>query len=323
MSVSDPSPDLRPLAQAVARRDGDGLAFDVGPQVVHVRGDLDLVEEVLGLCDGRRTVGEIAAEVGDEVAADVSELVGTLAQHRVVVDCAEAWRLFHRQSSVGSGLYRAVDEATVLELQRQAFRPQGLLDRVESLRSRRGEVHALAERRASAVPARPPRPPTFAELSTLLSAMYGHGEAGGRPVPSAGALYPLILHAAVRSPLPPLEPGLWWYDPAADALRLASGDRAEAADLFVPQPVSDALLTRQHPVIFVSAELRRPSRKYASRSYRFALMEAGAAMQNAYLAGAELGLPVRAVAGFDDDRAHAYLSLPDGSVVLLAVLVGS
>jgi SagB-type dehydrogenase family enzyme len=87
--------------------------------------------------------------------------------------------------------------------------------------------------------------------------------------------------------------------------------------------MNDELLAPGRPLLFVSADLERPSRKYSNRGYRYALMEAGAAMQNAYLAAAELGLPIRAIGGFHDDRAHEYLDLPEQVRPLLALLLGT
>jgi nitroreductase len=52
-------------------------------------------------------------------------------------------------------------------------------------------------------------------------------------------------------------------------------------------------------------------------------MEAGAAMQNAYLAAAELAVPIRAVGGFDDPAVHDALDLPSDVRPLLALVLGS
>ena len=108
----------------------------------------------------------------------------------------------------------------------------------------------------------------------------------------------------------------------ARALARAQG-RLDAAPLFASHPTTDPLISAGHPIVFVSADLARPSRKYANRAYRLALMEIGAAMQNAYLIGAELRLPVRAVAGLIEEEADSFLELPADAHALLAMLVGS
>ena len=52
-------------------------------------------------------------------------------------------------------------------------------------------------------------------------------------------------------------------------------------------------------------------------------MEVGAAMQNAYLAGAELGVPVRAIGGFADRATAELLDLQGGAEPLLVLLLGA
>jgi SagB-type dehydrogenase family enzyme len=324
--------NLRPLVRGLPYRSGDALVFVVGQREVRVGGDLAFVQDVLARCDGRRSVTELVAELdadqasvkgGADGGSDARELVEALLEQGVIVDCSEAWRIFHAQSSVGSGLFRAIDEETVAALERQSFEPGGPLEEPVSLTPARASLQELAERRASATPGSRPRSVTFPELSAVLVAMYGRGPRGRRTVPSAGGLYPLAVHVLVRSALDSIEPGLWWYDAAHASIRLASRDVVDTGELILSLPLTDALLSRGHPVIFVSADIERPSRKYSNRAYRFALMEAGASMQCAYLAGAELGVPVRAVGGFDDDRVHSFLDLPGGAVPLLAVLLGS
>jgi hypothetical protein len=81
-------------------------------------------------------------------------------------------------------------------------------------------------------------------------------------------------------------------------------------------------LANELPVLFVSADVGRGAEKYASRAYRLALMETGAVAQNAYLAAADLKVPIRALLGVDDRGALPLLALPDGAVPLLALLLG-
>ena len=87
--------------------------------------------------------------------------------------------------------------------------------------------------------------------------------------------------------------------------------------------VTDPLLARDEPLIALSADMRRPSRRYGARGYRLALMEAGAVMQNAYLVGAELDVPVRACAGYLDAGVGSLLELPDGVVCVLLLFAGA
>jgi len=314
--------ELRPLAQHVPRPDGDdALVFITPEREVRVEGDPRLAAEVLSRCDGLRTAEEIARGFGDGLADDVLELIEILADNEVVVDCTQAYRQFHRHSALRSGFFREIDDADLDALMRQTFEPSGLLERRERLQPRLGPVLDLTRRRSSAWSGRE-RPVSYPELSTVLSAMYRLGDEI-RPVPSAGAIYPLVLHVAIREPLPPLEPGLWWYDPRARELRLLDEGHIQVEPPLIPHPTTDPLIAAGRPVVIISADLERAARKYSNRGYRYALMEAGATMQNAYLAAAELDLPVRAVGGFDDEGLHELLDLPERVRPLLALLIGS
>jgi len=321
--LTEPGGDIRPLAAAAPRRTSTGVAFTVQAREVEVRGDADLVESVVGLCDGRRSLGELVDAVGPDRRGDVTELVERLLAHGVLLDCTRAYRLFHWQSSNDSPFFRELDDDALAALEAETFAPRAVLERAVDLEPRRTALERVIERRASAW-AGPSRPVGFEELSALLVAMYGgpRPPLDRRPVPSGGALYPLALHVVAREAVGRLEPGLWWYDPAAGSLRLLRSDRLDVDHVFVSDPMTDPLVAAHNPLVFISADLERGPRKYANRGYRWALVEVGAVMQNAYLLAAELGLPIRAIGGFMDEAARDYLDLADEVWPMLAVLLG-
>jgi SagB-type dehydrogenase family enzyme len=319
---TDPDDDVQPLLAGVVRWEPAGACLDVGDTEVHVAGDGAALAAILGACDGRTTIGELTARHGD----DARTLLITLLDQGALVDGAQAWRVLHRQSSAGSALGRPVDDATIVELQAGGYAPAAPLDAGVVLAPAPTTTAALGARRRSLAAGDPPAGATFATLSAVLAAAYGVPARSGGPrsgtVPSAGALYPLIVHVLLRVPLGPAREGLWWHDPRTLLLHHLGPAPADAGALFVPEPSCTALLARDQPIVFVSADLARPSRKYGARAYRYALLEAGAAMQAASLAATELGLPLRVIGGIDDAAVHRLLRLPDAGVALLALLVG-
>jgi SagB-type dehydrogenase family enzyme len=323
MSDYDGPSELRPLAAALPRRDGDGVVFALPQRDVRVDGDAETVERMISLCDGRHTLSEIAAAFDDGAAEDVDELARTLVASGALVDCTQAYRIFHWQSSTESGYFRGLDDEQLAVLAAETFQPDRLEGPPEALAPLSTAVTDIAARRASALPQRGRREVAYAELSSLLEAMYASEPDARRPVASGGALYPLVIHVVARTGVEPLRPGLWWYDPAAAALRLIRSDGLDLYDVILHDPVADALVAAGGPVVFISANLERTSRAYANRGYRWALIEVGAVLQNAYLVAAELDVPVRAIGGFLDERTHAFLGLPDHVRPMLAVLLGS
>jgi SagB-type dehydrogenase family enzyme len=317
-----PLDEIRPLVDQVPRELDGGLVFGAGSREVRVEGESGLVLEVLGLCDGRRSVSEIAAAFG-ELAFDVRELLSALLDEGVAFDSSQAWQGFHQRVVGAPATLRPSDDERIRCANEERFSHEGGM-RAEPLAPSEGRLLELAALRRSSFPGEGRHAVTFAELSLVLRAMYGRGASRARrSVGSGGALYPLVLHALAPSAVTPLEPGLWWYDPASERVQQVTGDPPPPSELLVRERISDGLLEGGQPVVFVSADVGRTSARYSNRAYPLALMEAGAAMQNAYLAGAELGLPVRAIAGLDDAATQRALQLPDGVVPLLALLLGS
>lgn len=313
---------VRPLIAGTVRWEDDAAIVELGTSEVRVQGEAAALRTILGACDGRSTLAQLQERHGSEVR----ELLALLLRRGAAVDGEQAWRVLHRQSSVGTALGRPIDEEELVALAGTHFAPEPLPERSVALAAETTAVGALAGRRRSMTLQDAPRAATFEELSALLAAAYAVTQAPGAPasgsLPSAGALYPLVIHVLLREPLGPAEPGLWWHDPRALRLHRLADVPPAVEPLFVPEPSCAALLERGQPIVFISADLRRPSRKYGARAYRYGLMEAGAAMQAAYLVATELGLPMRAIGGIDDAAVHCLLGLPETAVALLALLIG-
>ncbi|MBA2346665.1 MAG: nitroreductase family protein [Solirubrobacterales bacterium] len=312
---------VRPLLAGPVRWDADGATIDIGMDEVRVDGDPATLAMILDRCDG----GSSLRELVPEPAGPARELVELLLRRGALVDAEHAWRVLHRQSSAGSALGRGASTAEVAALCAESYAaPHG--ETSVALDARPGALSGITTARHSWQPADPRRATTFAELSSILELSYGlHRTPAGRrgTIASAGGMHPLVLHVLLRDPLGPAEAGLWWFDPLAARLRrVRAADEDEIDTLLLDEPSTRELISRRGPVVFVSADLRRPSRKYGARAYRYALMEAGGAMHAALLAAAELSVPARPIGGIDDRLVHSALELPDTAVALLALLLG-
>jgi SagB-type dehydrogenase family enzyme len=159
-------------------------------------------------------------------------------------------------------------------------------------------------------------------LGALLEASYSSSvrEPGvpRRPVPSAGALYPLELYVlALR--VETVEPAVLHYDPFRHRLEaLAALEPAEVGAAVLDPAVADSAAA----LLVVTAMFWRSRFKYGTRGYRFALLEAGHAVQNAVLAAAALRVPALPVGGFYDRKLDALVGadgLDEASVYALVV----
>ena len=164
-----------------------------------------------------------------------------------------------------------------------------------ALRGRLGGV--IASRRSE----RPDvlRPVRLRDIATLLAASCAalrRGSSLRRPVPSAGALYPLEAYV-VAPAVSGLEPGVYHYDPFRH--RLALLGRFAFADLretLVDQSLADVTAA----LLVVTGVFWRSRVKYGPRGYRFTLLEAGHLVQNALLASTDLELAALPLGGFHD-----------------------
>lgn len=142
------------------------------------------------------------------------------------------------------------------------------------------------------------------DVATLVESFYHHLEA---PYPSAGALYPvhvvgeLLGKGVCRATAPGFEPE--W-----SAITTSAGN------------VEDPALAQTAARIWFTIDLDRAAQKYGSRSYRYGLIETGAAATYLEHVAASLGIDTRPFGGFDDDEVAQRLGAQHG--VLIAHCLG-
>jgi SagB-type dehydrogenase family enzyme len=164
-------------------------------------------------------------------------------------------------------------------------------------------------------------------VATLLSAAYGcgrvvkFGDAGwpARPVPSAGARYPLELHLAVRA-VDCLPAGTYRYLPYEHALAPTgpSVSFAHLADIFFRQPY----LTPAAAIVVIAGNFEQTTARYGDRGYRYVLFEAGHVAQNVLLAATALGVGGLSLGGFLDDMLANTLQVSSQVAPLYGVALG-
>ncbi|SVA31580.1 uncharacterized protein METZ01_LOCUS84434 [marine metagenome] len=131
------------------------------------------------------------------------------------------------------------------------------------------------------------------------------GEVHYRAAASAGALYPIELYL-VCGDLPGLEPGVYHYAPADNALtQLRAGDYRGN---FAAAAADESLAST--PVAVVStAVFWRSAWKYRTRGYRYCFWDNGTVMANLLAIANSLGQPARLLAGFVDRDVDAVLGV--------------
>jgi SagB-type dehydrogenase family enzyme len=166
-------------------------------------------------------------------------------------------------------------------------------------------------------------------LATVLHAGYGvqqQMELGSlefplRPVPSAGALYPLELYLLARE-VDGLEAGVYHYEiftHELEEIRLVPLPPRFVEYLFMGQ----FYVGRAAAIVVMTAVVHRSLRKYGDRGYRYVLFEAGHVAQNLNLMGAACGLGSLNLGGFFDHDLAALLEVPlESEIPLYAIALG-
>jgi SagB-type dehydrogenase family enzyme len=171
------------------------------------------------------------------------------------------------------------------------------------------------------------RPLSLADLVGMLHAGYGVlGDALAgqttfkhRPVPSAGARYPLSLYVLARS-LDGADRGVYRYEAERCEL-VAVGSRPDdgaIAEIFIDQPY----VASASAILMITAQLALTLERYGARGYRYVLFEAGHVSQNIALCAAASGIGNLEIGGFLDDRISGLLGLSHSEVPLYGAAVG-
>jgi len=139
----------------------------------------------------------------------------------------------------------------------------------------------------------------------------------GRSVPSAGALYPLDVYAAVER-IDGIAGGVYRFNPLGDALEpVASPATVASIRSHLLQPES---CERANALVILTAEFEKTMSKYGPRGYRYILLEAGHVAQNVCLAAVGFGLQTLCLGGFSDVHINADLGLDGRSKAALYCL---
>jgi ribosomal protein S12 methylthiotransferase accessory factor len=272
---------------------------------VYVEAPSSLMREVIGLCDGTKTYLEILNFLGVSWNRETTkQLIQELCQQGIIINAhslvGEIWEAIENPMQFPpnlseediSHLVEKAKERQRLISANQWYSPsenflEGLLLKRHSVRSFSGEAIS------------------FQAVVDLLWSAYGEckdQENGGshRVVPSAGALYPLVIHVALLRKTGGLKPSIYrvCYNRLGKVgFRRVSSDVDRFARAFLnPAGIQDGM----HGVIVLSGNFSITGEKYGNRSMLYVILEAGHAAQNIILQGVKEGIATLEIGGFID-----------------------
>jgi len=170
-------------------------------------------------------------------------------------------------------------------------------------------------------------PLAAADVATLLQHSYGFTgtrEVAGvrlhhRPVPSAGALFPLELYLVAEN-VTAVPDGVYHYAAWHHRLERVAGNGSIAG--LLPHLQEQQYLIGANVLLFITAVFARTMTKYGPRGYRYVLLEAGHVAHNICLLATELGLATLCLGGFRESAINELLQLEackEGAVYAVAI----
>ncbi len=156
---------------------------------------------------------------------------------------------------------------------------------------------------------------TKEELSNLLWAAYGKN-AYRKTVPSAGALYPIVIYL-IAGKVKDLNQGVYRYDANRHCL-IKNSDKDVREDLTRAALSQDCI--KEAPVIIaICARYEITASKYGERGTRYVHIETGHVAQNIYLQAVNLRLGTVAVGAFYDEQVKKILDIEEDPLLLMPV----
>jgi len=285
-----------------------------------------VIEQILELCDGRRHLRQIIDTLSEDWEKDsIVGLLNKLFQEKVIADGKSLEEEFLGvvrnpmcfPTSVSSEkVGQLVAEATERHRREPLARPyQPRTNDLSQIISRRKSVRTFSGEVID-----------FQAVVNLLWSAYGECQTVGginhRTVPSAGALYPLMIHVGLFLETGDLDPGIYrvLYDESGSVgLRLVSDDILKFARAFLsPAGIQQGI----HGVIVISGSFSVSNQKYGNRSMLYVPLEAGHSAQNILLEATRQDVATLEIGGFVDELLSKSIDLPADYNPLTVVAFG-
>lgn len=280
-----------------------------------------LIRELVEACDGGRTLGEVIRLLkGEWDERSVRGLVRELRRRNVLVDsrhlCDAVWKAVENPPCFPSlitddEVARLVEEARERQWNQSSERVyQASPSSLGKLLGRRSSVRSFSGQVVS-----------FQNIVDVLWSAYGAVAPFRRTVPSAGALYPLVVHVVLFRDTGELLAGIYSVSmgtPGAVGFKLVSKDTSRLIRAFL----DPFMLDGAHGVVVISGSFHTTGEKYGNRSMLYVTLEAGHSAQNIHLAAVEADVATVEIGGFAEELLAEAIELPKHYYPLTTVVFG-
>lgn len=315
-----------PLFSARSRITGSKTVFYANEATLEIRVPSALMKTLLDVCDGTKTDKEVIGLVSkDWDSATVVALLNALRRHSLVVDARcmneQDWNVVKNPSPFPNSL----TEKDVAKLVKKATERHQENPSLMVYPIQKSGLNSLLEERRS-VRAFSGEPVDFQNIVGLLWSAYGaHGAKKSRhvhrTVPSAGALYPLLIHLALFQQVKNLSPAIYSVYLGA---RRSVGFKKESSDIlkFKRSFLDPLMMETACGAITISGSFAIGGEKYGNRGMLYVPLEAGHAAQNIHLSATESNVATVEIGGFVDELIAEAVHLPANYHPLTTVVFG-
>jgi len=315
-----------PLIAVQSTISGRKAIFHATDEDVIVEAPSKLVQQFTALCDGTRTFEEVVKRLEKEWDSEaVRGLLESLRRKKVLVEARqlseETWKVVENPSRFPS----YITDANAVEFAHRANERHRQGPSKIIYPAQVGPLGSLLSQRQS-TRSFSSAPVTFQSIVNMLWSAYGAIDSqedgySRRTVPSAGALYPLVISIALFKQTDDLQPAVYSVylgHPSSVGFNFVSNEVLRFSRSFL-NPI---MLEGAHGVIVISGSFRITGEKYGNRSMLYVSLEAGHAAQNVHLAAVEQGVATVEIGGFVEKLLAKAINLPKHHYPLTTVVFG-
>ncbi len=289
-----------------------------------------LIRQLIEICDGTRPLNEVTQLLKDEWdELSVQGLIEELHQNNVLTNScnisSSVWKTVENPSRFSS----LITDDEVIKLVRKAKERHKGNFNGRTYQISTSPLKRLLENRRS-VRSFSKKPVNLQNVVNMLWSAYGEisDTREGAPtscrhtIPSAGALYPLVIHVVLFKGTGEIGPGIykaWMGLPGTVGFKLVSKD----TDRFIRSFVNPLMFNEAHGTIVISGSFDITSKKYGNRSMLYVTLEAGHATQNVHLVASESKVATVEIGGFIEDLLAETIKLSKDYRPLTTVIFGN
>lgn len=323
--------EVYPILLCATEMLSEGVKFSLPDKKVEVFIPRTLAKRIIEMCDGTGSLSSIISELGKYwTKASLLNLINALFKKGVLIDSKNisplVLRFIQNPTSWGRELNRLEIEKLILDQRLQT--KKGLVAHVSHIAET--EWTAMLQRRCS-IRVFGGEGVSEESLARILWSAYGTIESSipislssiyRRTVPSAGALFPLLIHLVLLKDAGQVQSGVYrifFSEPGQVEFVRCGGVTKDVKTCFV----DPRFLQTVAGVIVVSGSVARSADKYANRGLSYTFLEAGHVAQNIHLTALHEDVATLEVGGFYEGSMRKLLSLPTSTCPIITVVFGT